>query len=76
MFCELPHHLDWSGDILSKPLPGIDPRLQLFNDILLTNYHKNSIIEVTKAKTKNIFIIYNKYISLNYILLLLCSYTH
>ena len=30
----------------------------------------------TKAKTKNIFIIYNKYILLNYILLLLCSYTH
>ena len=76
MLFESPHHLATSGDILSKPLTGFDPRLHLFNDILLTNYHKNSIIEVTKAKTKNIFIIYNKYISLNYILLLLCSYTH
>lgn len=75
MLCELPHHLAWSGDILSKGFSGFDPRLQLFNDILLTNYVKSSIIEVTKAKTKNIFTI-SKYILLNYILLLLCMYIH
>ena len=76
MLFESPHHLVTSQDILSKGFAGFDPRLQKSNDILLTYYQKNSIIEVTKAKTKNIFIIYNKYISLNYILLLLCSYTH
>ena len=76
MLCKSPHHLATSEDILGKPLTGFDPRLQKSNDILLTNYVKSSIIEVTKAKTKNIFIIYNKYILLNYILLLLCSYTH
>ena len=76
MLCESPHHLAWSGEILSyQRFSGFDPRLQLFNDILLTNYQKSSMIEVTKAKTKNIFTI-SKYISLNYILLLLCSYTH
>ena len=77
MLFESPHHLANSGEILSyQRFSGFDPRLHLFNDILLTYYQKNSIIEVTKAKTKNIFIIYNKYISLNYILLLSCSYTH
>ena len=63
MLFESPHHLATSEDILSKGFTGFDPRLHLFNDILLTNYHKNSIIEVTKAKTKNIFT-YSKYISL------------
>ena len=64
MLFESPHKSACLEDILSKGFAGFDPRLQLFNDILLTYYHKNSIIEVTKAKTKNIFIIYNKYISL------------
>ena len=63
MLFESPHHLATSGDILSKPLAGFDPRLQKSNDILLTYYQKSSIIEVTKAKTKNIFTI-SKYISL------------
>ena len=52
MFCESPHNLAWSGDILSKPFSGFDPRLQKHNDILLTNYQKNSIIDLTKAKRK------------------------
>lgn len=52
MFCESPHNLAWSGDILSKPFSGFDPRLQKSYDIVLTYYQKSSIIELTKAKRK------------------------
>jgi len=52
MFCESPPILARSEDILSKGFTGFDPRLQKHNDILLTNYQKFSIIELTKAKRK------------------------
>ena len=63
MFFESPPILARSEDILGKPFSGFDPRLQKHYDILLTYYQKNSIIKVTKAKTKNVFTI-SKYISL------------
>ncbi len=57
MFFESPHNLARSEDILSKPISGFDPKLQKSYDILLTNYQKFSIIDLTKAKQKNIFIL-------------------
>jgi len=57
MFCESPPILGWSEDILSKPISGFDPRLQKHNDILLTNYQKSSIINLTR-KQKEKYIIY------------------